>query len=133
MARKTVLVVDDEPEFVAVTKALIESRGYRVLTARDGEQGVQIARAEKPDLILLDVTMPRRDGFSSLYDLRHDDRTRAIPVILLTAMAERQGVRFSVDRVRAYMGEEPEGFLDKPVDPERLMEAIDGAIGPGEP
>lgn len=82
---KKVLVVDDEPKLVKLIESRLRANGYTVLTAANGEEGLEMARRHLPDLILLDIVMPKMDGKETLLALKDDDTTRAIPVIMLTA------------------------------------------------
>jgi DNA-binding response OmpR family regulator len=83
-----VLVIDDEPPIRLLCRVNLEAEGMQVLEAADGIGGVQLARAEEPDVILLDVMMPGLDGWRVAEELLEDDRTRLIPIIFLTARAE---------------------------------------------
>ncbi|MBM4039011.1 MAG: response regulator [Planctomycetes bacterium] len=120
---KKVLIVDDEADMRDFAQAALEDDGYQFVFAADGVEAVERAAAEKPDLIVMDVQMPKKDGFAALYDIRRDPALRAIPVILLTGIAEKTGVRFDAGTVKEYMGEQPEAYFDKPVDPDVLREA----------
>jgi DNA-binding response OmpR family regulator len=84
MAHK-VLVIDDERLIIEVTRVLLESKGYAVVSAQDGREGFEVARAESPDLILLDLMMPVLDGWGTLELIRGSDETKNIPVIIFTA------------------------------------------------
>ena len=118
MAAKKVLLVDDEPEFVEVTKVLLESNGFEVATAHSGEQGKKVAEAELPDLVILDVMMETRTaGFDAARWLRAQDATKGIPIIMLTAVNQEVPWRFESDSVWLPV----DVFLDKPVSPERLL------------
>lgn len=121
---KKVLIVDDELDNRKFVRAALEDEGYTFVFARDGGDAVEKAAAEHPDLIVMDVQMPKKDGFAALYELRQDPALKAIPVILLTGIAEKTGVRFSAEAVHDYMGERPDAFLDKPVDPARLLATV---------
>ena len=83
--RKTLLLVDDDQELVSLLKMRFELEGYHVLTAHDGEDGLHMAREQKPDLIILDVMMPQIDGFHVCRLLKFDLKTDRTPIILLTA------------------------------------------------
>jgi DNA-binding response OmpR family regulator len=83
-----VLVIDDEPPIRLLCRVNLEAEGMHVLEAADGIGGVQLARAEEPDVILLDVMMPGLDGWRVAEELLEDDRTQSIPIIFLTARAE---------------------------------------------
>ena len=121
---KKVLIVDEEPDMRQFVQAALEEDGYQLIFATNGQEGVEKARAESPDLIVMDVQMPKKDGLSALYDLRQDPDTKAIPVVFLTGIAERTGVHFSAKTVEEYMGERPDAFLDKPVAPEQLRQTV---------
>lgn len=90
MADKKVLVIDDEPGFVEAVKMRLEAGGYEVIAAYDGKEGVEKARREMPNLILLDLVMPRVNGFAALSDLKRDIGTSHIPVIVLTAKTDTE-------------------------------------------
>ncbi len=90
-ARPKILAVDDSETVLLVERSLL-SRSYQVVTAKNGEEGVAKAVQEKPDLILMDVMMPRMDGFDAVRRLRADPATRDIPVILVTTRGERDNV-----------------------------------------
>ena len=92
MERKKILLVDDSSTVLLMEKMILSKSEYDVVTARDGVEGVEKARKERPDLILMDVVMPRMDGFEAVRKLREDDTTRAIPVIMVTTRGELQSV-----------------------------------------
>ena len=121
--RKTVLVADDEPDAVEFVRSVLED-DFEVIDASDGLRAVEEAKARRPDLIILDVQMPNKDGFTTLYDLRQDSMTKSIPVVFLTAVTERTGIPFSADAVEEYMGERPEAYIEKPIDPEHLLRTV---------
>ncbi|MCS7225023.1 MAG: response regulator [Armatimonadetes bacterium] len=91
-AKKRILVVDDERHIVRLVQVNLERHGYQVLTAYDGVECLEKARSDKPDLIVLDVMMPRLDGFQALQQLKDDPQTKDIPVIMLTARAQDRDV-----------------------------------------
>ena len=127
--KKTILIVDDEPDAVEFVKAVISEIGdFPVITAFDGESGLEKAKTELPDLIILDVMMPKKNGFDVFYDLRQNPETRDIPVIMLTGVSEATGIKFSGKDMGEFLGKEPEDFIDKPVDPEKLQETIKKAL-----
>ena len=86
--RKVILVVDDEPGMVAMVGDYLTLRGYRVFTAYDGVEGLTAAKKVKPDMIILDIMMPRMDGYEMLERLKKDKDTVSIPVIMLSAKTE---------------------------------------------
>jgi DNA-binding response OmpR family regulator len=85
LAVDTILIIDDDPEIVEFTRKRLERSGYRVIGALDGTQGVAMAFKERPDLILLDIMMPFKDGYAVLRELKENEATRTTPVIMLTA------------------------------------------------
>lgn len=82
---KKILVVDDEKDVLDLVQLIMEQEGYEVVTARNGDEALQRAAADKPDLMVLDVMMPDMDGFQVLKKLKEDDATADIPVVMLTA------------------------------------------------
>lgn len=94
----TVLVADDEPEVVDLVKMMLEMEGYTVLTAKNGEEALDRVRTSSPDLILLDVRMPKITGLTVLDHLRGDSATAAIPVIMLSVAATYPEVQAALER-----------------------------------
>jgi CheY-like chemotaxis protein len=88
-ATRRVLVVDDEPSIRLLCRVNLQGEGMDVLEASDGERALELARQEQPDLVLLDVMMPELDGWTVAGKLQDDEETRAIPIVFLTALAER--------------------------------------------
>ena len=117
-----ILVVDDDPDFVKATTIVLESKGYEVLTAVDGIEGLTAAKKEKPDLILLDVIMPARDGFTAAEKLKEDPSLSKIPVVMLTSFsAARAGTAIAANRG---MNLDAEDYLEKPVSPKDLLACV---------
>ena len=85
MTKKKILLIDDMPNVVTLVKARLEASGYEVIAALDAQQGLTYAYSEKPDLIILDIVMPAGGGYSVYARLRLSPKTRAVPVIFLTA------------------------------------------------
>ncbi len=117
-----ILIVDDDPVFVNTIKAVLESSNYQVITASDGDEGLNKAKDEKPDLILLDIIMPTKDGFHVCEQLKHDSQLASIPVIILTSFAKYKGE--TNIPVSAGLELEAEGYLEKPVNPEALLHYV---------
>ena len=117
---KKVLIVDDDPDFVSAIEALFRSSGCEVRSACNGEEGLQLAKAYRPDLILLDVMMRERtEGFFTLQEIRRSSVLRQTPVIVVSSIYADQ----PVFRVSPEAGWLPANlFLPKPVDPARLLE-----------
>jgi two-component system alkaline phosphatase synthesis response regulator PhoP len=116
-----ILLVDDDPVFVEVTKTVLESK-YRVVTAYDGDEGLLKARKEKPDLILLDIIMPTKDGFHVCKQLKEDSNLAEIPVIMLTSFAQHRGE--TNIPISAGFELEAEGYIDKPISPDALLKQV---------
>ena len=121
MSRGKVLVVDDEEYIQHILNFSFGAEGYEVVTAADGEEAVAKARNEKPDIIVLDIMMPKMDGYEACRKLKADPKTKDIPVILLTAKGR------DVDRK---LGSEAgaDDYVVKPFSPGRLIERVDGMM-----
>lgn len=91
--KRKILVVDDEVAIVRVLKDRLEIEGYEVLTAYDGSQGIEVAKRELPDLIIMDITMPNMDGLTAAQMLREQPETSKIPIIMLTARGQESDER----------------------------------------
>ena len=126
---KKVLVVDDDQSAVAFVQAALEQGKYEVVGVNDGLAGLLQARQEPPDLIILDVYMPRQPGFYTLRDLKDDPKTKNIPVIMLTGVGKRLGIVFSTQDIYDFLGIEPDAYLEKPVDPIFLRQITDRLLG----
>ena len=117
MSIRKVLVVDDSATDREALGGMLERHGYRVLHARDGEQGVALARSEIPDLILMDIVMPAMNGFQATRTLARDPLTRHIPIVVCSSKREE------TDRVWG-MRQGARGYLTKPVDERQLLDVI---------
>jgi two-component system alkaline phosphatase synthesis response regulator PhoP len=124
MAKGKILVVDDEIYIVHILDFSLGMEGYEVVTALDGEQALEKARVEKPDLIVLDIMMPKLDGYETCKRLKADDATKAIPVILLSAKGRNvdQKIGFEVGA---------DDYITKPFSPRKLVERINAILGQG--
>jgi two-component system, OmpR family, phosphate regulon response regulator PhoB len=119
MAR--VLVVDDEPDVLLLCRLNLEQRGHQVLEAPDGDEALDLARREAPDLVVLDLMLPGIDGYQVLQTLRADEATSGIPVLVLTAKS------LQADRERSrQLG--AAAFLTKPFLPDELCDMVDGVL-----
>jgi len=112
-----ILAVDDSPTVLEMIRTILESGGYEVITAADGSEALNTARTEAPDLIVLDVMLPKLDGYKVCRLLKYDQKYQQIPIIMLTAKAEEQsmatGIRTGADQ-----------YLTKPIEPELLLETV---------
>lgn len=121
---RTALVVDDEAVARDFARAILESVGWKVIEATDGETALKTVTEQKPELILLDVQMPGESGFSVFAELRENPATASIPIIMVTGVAEKTGIKFSGKEMGEFIGKEPEAYLEKPVDPEVLKSTV---------
>ena len=118
-----ILLIDDDVDFVEATKTILETKSYQVSVAYNGDEGLKKAREEKPDLILLDVIMPVKDGFSVAEHLKKDTQLSKTPIIMLTAFAQKVSeTSLSVSQALTL---EAEDYLDKPVSPEELLKRVE--------
>lgn len=120
--KKQILLIDDDPDFVEAVKVIVENGGYDVRVAYDGQEGLEAVAEGKPDLIVLDVMMPVMNGHEACAKLKADDATKEIPIILLTAVADR--VTTSTYTHRDMLESEAEDYMPKPVEPQELLERI---------
>ena len=117
MPAATVLVVDDDPVIQKLLKVNFEMEGYEVLSAADGAEGIDQARSGNPDVIILDVMMPKMNGLEVLAALKADAGTEGIPVILLSAKAQAGDVQAGLDRGA-------DAYVTKPFDPLDLLDRV---------
>ena len=111
-----ILLIDDDVDFVKATTKVLESRPYDVVTAYDGKEGLEKARLEKPDLVLLDILMPRVDGFAVADQFKKDQALARIPVVALTSFSDSYGQPFTF---------EVSDFIQKPVSPQDLLAMVE--------
>ncbi len=122
-AKGKILLIDDDPDFLKATQRILESNRYEVVTAENGEDGIAKAKYESPDLIVLDVIMPGKDGYSVCHELRNIDQTRPIPVIMLTAVGQQLSKpEYAVDMAIDHQADD---YIDKPVDSQTLIKKIE--------
>ena len=126
--RRKVLVIDDEADIRAQVSAILED-DYDVVEADGYDSGIKKAGEVSPSVIVLDVCMPGKDGFEVFRTLSADDALKAIPVIMLTGVADATGLRFSADEMGQFFGREPSTYLEKPVSQPALLGAVKKALG----
>ncbi len=124
--RPTVLVADDDLDNLNIIKLKLEAHGLEVVTARDGEQALRMARQAPPTLIILDVMMPKLSGFKAARLIKFDAKLKAIPLILLTARTQ-EADRTTGEEVGADL------YLTKPFDPELLLKEVKRLLGQRQP
>jgi CheY-like chemotaxis protein len=143
-------VVDDDESTVKFLSVALRENGYEPISALDGDEGLQRVEDSNPDLILLDVMMPKKTGFVLFKQLRRNEKYKQIPVIMLTGVADvleedesqasddtferpydslRESLKKAIKMMRDEGLVRPEMFIDKPIDPEELIEAVKGLVG----
>jgi two-component system, OmpR family, phosphate regulon response regulator PhoB len=128
---KKVLVVDDDPDVRLFSVTVLEENGYTPLEAEDGEVGLKMTKAEKPDLVILDVLMPRQSGVRLYRELKTAKALKDLKVIILSGIAKKTFLR-SQKALTEFGGEEipePEIYLEKPVEPDELADVIKKVLG----
>lgn len=146
---KQVLVVDDDHNTVKYLSVVLNEHGYDALRAHDGSEGLQKVKQAKPDLIVLDVMMPKKSGFVLFRQLKRDDEFKDIPVLMLSGIVDileeledrkeepaerpydslREALRSKVRELRDEGLVRPDMFMDKPVDPEAFIAKVQDLIG----
>ena len=119
-AKKKILIVDDEPTVIKVLSKLL-NKHYVVIKARNGEEAVGMAGSQKPDLILMDLMMPKMDGYHSCHVIKTDTKTKTIPVVMLTAINQTLNVQLG-----KMMG--ADGYITKPFNTKELLDTVDKLI-----
>ncbi len=126
---KKILIVDDDADFVAATRAVLESKSYQVAQAHNEEEALRLVGKEEPDLVILDVMMEHlSSGFEVCRRIKQDRKSKDIPIIMLTAVGEKTGFDF-----KGSEGDErwlpADDYLDKPVEPAELLAHVGKLLG----
>ena len=116
---KHILCIEDEPEMIDLIRLILSRKGFNVVGAAGGKEGLEKARQDPPDLILLDLMMPDMDGWEVYQQIKADDRTKKVPVIVVTAKAQ------SIDKVLGLHIAKVDDYIAKPFSPQELMESVD--------
>jgi CheY-like chemotaxis protein len=129
MEKSRILIIDDDPDITEAMTVILESKGYEVLSAGDGSEGMERLKKSRPDLIILDVMMrTSQEGFELSRELKGSPKYKDIPILMLTAVKDKTGIDFKPDA-----GDETwlpvEGFLDKPVKPDVLLDKVQALLG----
>lgn len=123
---KRILIVDDEEDILEYLTALFKDNGYDTLVARDGKEAFEMAKKEKPDLVTLDIIMPRESGVRFYRDIKEDTELKQTPIIIVTALTgygyDPEGFHKFIKSSRKVPP--PEGFMSKPVDREELLRLV---------
>jgi CheY-like chemotaxis protein len=146
---KQVLVIDDDPNTQRFISVLLDENGYETVTAGDGSEGLEKIKQAKPDLIVLDVMMPKKTGFTLFKQLKRDEQYKDIPILMLTGVSGvldemdthqdetfehpydslREALRKGIREMREQGLVRPEMFVDKPVDPDSFIDRVQELIG----
>jgi DNA-binding response OmpR family regulator len=121
VGKLTVLVIDDDPVILELLRVNFEIEGFDVICATDGEDGLRRAQADRPDVVISDIMMPRRDGLQLLTELKANPATEDLPVILLSAKAQKSEVQHGID-----MG--ADDYITKPFDPLELIDRLNAVM-----
>jgi two-component system alkaline phosphatase synthesis response regulator PhoP len=127
---KTILVVDDEPDVRGYLQMILEDAGFRVVSAGDGVEALELIRKDRPDFISLDLIMPRKSGHKLLFELKRDRELARIPVLIVTAHAkDEMGKKAMQEVLDSSVMSGPGTYLEKPVNPKSYVRAIRRALG----
>lgn len=116
---KKILCIEDEPEMIDLIRLILERRGFKVQGAAGGVEGIRLVREQHPDLVLLDLMMPDMDGWEVYQQMKADEATRDIPVIVVTAKAQ------SIDRVLGLHIAKVDDYISKPFSPQELLASVE--------
>jgi len=119
---KSIVCIEDESEMIDLMRLILGRRGYEVRGATSGMDGLKLIREEKPDLILLDLMMPEMDGWEVYQQIKADEKTRDIPVIVVTAKAQ------SIDRVLGLHIAKVDDYIAKPFSPQELLNSVEKVL-----
>jgi DNA-binding response OmpR family regulator len=117
-----ILIADDDPDILALVAFQLERAGYEVVQARNGEEAVQVALATRPDLAVIDVMMPRIDGYEATRLLRQHEETSRMPIILLTARVQEEDIALGFDAGA-------DDYVKKPFSPQELGSRVQAVLG----
>jgi len=124
--QKRVVCIEDEAEMIDLVRLILGRKGFKVIGANGGIEGLEAVRREKPDLVLLDLMMPDMDGWEVYQQMKADNALREIPVIVVTAKAQ------SIDKVLGLHIAKVDDYITKPFGPQELLESVEKILGPSE-
>jgi DNA-binding response OmpR family regulator len=119
---KCILCVEDEPEMIDLIRLILGRRGFEVIGATGGVEGLKMVREQKPDLVLLDLMMPDMDGWEVYQQIKADEKTKGIPVIVVTAKAQ------SIDKVLGLHIAKVDDYIAKPFSPQDLLSSVEKVL-----
>ncbi|OGO68765.1 MAG: two-component system response regulator [Chloroflexi bacterium RBG_19FT_COMBO_62_14] len=120
---KRVVCIEDEPEMIDLVRLILGRKGFNVIGANGGVEGLEAVRRERPDLVLLDLMMPDMDGWEVYQQIKADSELREIPVIVVTAKAQ------SIDKVLGLHIAKVDDYISKPFGPQELLESVEKILG----
>jgi two-component system, OmpR family, response regulator VicR len=120
---KRLVCIEDEPEMIDLVRLILSRKGFDVIGANGGVEGLEVVRREKPDLILLDLMMPDMDGWEVYQQIKADEELREIPVVVVTAKAQ------SIDKVLGLHIAKVDDYITKPFGPQELLESVEKILG----
>jgi len=122
--QKKILIIEDDLDIIESMKVVLESKKYQVISANDGKEGFEKAKAEKPDLIILDVMMRHKtEGFDVTQNLRRNEQTKYIPILMVTAITQKTGFPFSPETDGEFLP--VDDYVEKPVQPDDLLSRVE--------
>jgi len=125
---KKILIIDDDIDLVEAMRLTLESAGFDVIDAQDGQKGIDKIRSDKPDLVLLDVMMGTQDeGFHIAYQIRNDEEMADLPIVMLTAVGQETGFSFDKEKDQDFLPVNE--LLEKPINPDTLIEIVKTNLG----
>ncbi len=120
---KVILCIEDEQEMIDLIRLILSRRGFEILGANGGKEGLEMIRKNHPDLVLLDLMMPEMDGWEVYQQMKADETTKDIPVIVVTAKAQ------SIDKVLGLHIAKVDDYIAKPFSPQELLASVDNVLG----
>ena len=120
--RRRVVYIEDEQEMIDLVKLILHRRGFEILGANGGREGLDLVRRELPDLVLLDLMMPDMDGWDVYQQMKADESTQGIPVIVVTAKAQ------SIDKVLGLHIAKVDDYISKPFSPQELVDSVEKVL-----
>lgn len=116
-----ILMIDDSPTEIAVVKGMLEKKGHTIIVATSGREGVEMAKSEKPDLILMDIVMPDMNGFKATREIIKDPETSNIPIVVMSTKSQETDIEWA-------KRQGAQAYIVKPADEDELMAAVNAAL-----
>jgi CheY-like chemotaxis protein len=126
--KKKILIIDDERDMHVLVENLLETDKYEFESAFDGVEGFDKIAASQPDLVILDVQMPKMDGFEMFKKLLAENKVPGLPVIFLTGISEKRGAHFQEEDVKNHFNNKLVSYLEKPLDPDKFVKLVESKL-----